>query len=222
MKWTAGLALLLLPACVVFPEVTDRNARILAMGDSVIAWNREDGASIADALERRLGQPVVDASVPGAKMRQDGLRGSLGFSIPEQYRAGRWDAVIVNGGANDLLSQCNCTRCDATLDRLVRQDYPALVNRLDDTQVFIVGYYGAAGDRPGRFNSCDNELQQMERRLTVLFADRSNVHVVRVRDAITGRPTLYDNDRVHPSPAGSRVMAELVARALVANSSPSR
>ena len=221
MKWIAALALIL-PACVVFPEATDRDAHILAMGDSVIAWNREEGASIADAIERRLGEPVVDASVPGAKMRQGGVRGAFGFSIPDQYRTGDWDAVILNGGANDLMSECNCNRCDAIVRRLVRRDYPALVNALGNAQIFIVSYYGAAGDRPGRFNSCNDELQQMERRLTSLFATRPNVHVVRVHDAITGRPALYDDDRVHPSPAGSRVIGDIVARALVANLSPSR
>lgn len=217
MKWITAIFLLLLSGCVVFPERTDGDARILAMGDSVIAWNRDKGASVADMLEKQLGVPVVDASVPGAKMQQGGLRGAIGFSIPDQFREGAWDAVIVNGGANDLLSECNCNRCDAIIDRLVQRNYPALVNQLGNTQIFIVGYYGAAGDRPGSFNGCNDELLEMERRLTSFASMRANVHVVRVRDAITGRPERYDDDRVHPSPAGSLAIASLVARALVAN-----
>jgi len=222
MKWIAGLALIALSGCVIVPEATNRNARILAMGDSIVAWNRGVGASISDVIEARLGEEVVDASVAGAKLRQGGLRASIGFSIPDQYRDGDWDAVVLNGGGNDLIGTCGCHRCDTTLDRLVQQDYPALLNRLGDTQVFILGYYGLAGDRPGSFDACEDDLIELERRLTRLAASRPNVYAVPIRAAITGKPELYDDDRVHPSPEGSTIIGALVSRALVANIGPSR
>lgn len=207
-------ALVLLAACAALPERGERDARIIAMGDSVMAWNRDTGSSIADVIERRLGVPVLDASVSGARMRLGGIGGAVGFSIPGQYRDGDWDAVVLNGGANDLFVECRCARCETVLDRLVTQDYPALLNRLGDTPVYIVGYYGPAGDRRGNYDVCNDELQVLERRLTRLAATRPNVHVVRVRDAITGNPSLYDTDRMHPSPAGSQRIGTLVARVL--------
>ena len=211
-----------LSGCVVIPEGTSRNARILAMGDSILSWNRGAGASVSHAIEAQLGEEVVDASVAGAKFRQGGLRGRLGFSIPDQFRTGTWDAVILNGGGNDLLGACGCNRCDKTLDRLVQQDYPALLKRLGDAEVFILGYYGIAGDRPGDFDACEDELIALERRLTQLAASKPNVRVVPIRAAITGNPGLYDDDRIHPSRTGSAVIGSLVARALVANIGPSR
>lgn len=214
MKRLAFAALLLLAACAALPERGERDARIIVMGDSVMAWNRNADSSIADAIEKRLGSPVLDASVSGARMRLDGIGGAIGFSIPGQYRERDWDAVVLNGGANDLFFECRCNRCDAVLDRLVTEDYPALLNRLGDTPVYIVGYYGPAGDRRGNYDVCNDELQVLERRLTRLAATRPNVRVVRVRDAITGNPDLYDEDRVHPSPAGSDRIGTLVARAL--------
>ena len=222
MKWIAGLTVMMLAGCVVIPEGTSRDARILAIGDSILSWNRGAGASVAHVIEAQLGEEVVDASVAGAKLRQGGLRGSLGFSIPDQYREGAWDAVVLTGGGNDLLGSCRCDRCDAILDRLVQQDYPELLNRLGDAEVFILGYYGIAGDRPGNFDSCEDELIELERRLTRLAASKPNVHVVQIRTAITGKPELYDDDRIHPNRAGSAVIGTLVARALVANIVPSR
>jgi lysophospholipase L1-like esterase len=201
-------------ACAALPERTERGARVILLGDSVMAWNRDIGSSIADVIEKLLGQPVLDASVGGARMRLDGVGGAIGFSIPGQYKAGDWDAVVLNGGANDLLSTCGCDRCNAVIDRLVTEDFPALLNRLGDTPVYIVGYYGPAGDRPGNFDACDDELQVLERRLTRLAATLPNVEVVSVRDAFTGNPSLYDTDRIHPSPAGSERIGTLVARAL--------
>lgn len=205
---------LLLAGCASLPESSERGARVIVLGDSVMAWNRDQGTAIADVIERRLGAPVLDASVSGARMRFGGVGGAIGFSIPGQYREGDWDAVVLNGGANDLLATCDCNRCDAVLDRLVNQDYPAFLNRLADTPVYIVGYYGPAGDRRGSYDVCNDDLQVLERRLTRLAATRPNVQVVRVRDAITGTPALYDSDRVHPSPAGSERIGTLVARAL--------
>lgn len=219
--WTA-LIFMALAGCAALPEVTDRDASVLLMGDSVLAWNRGQGASVADVVEAETGRAVQDVSVPGARMRQGGLRASLGFSIPDQYRAGDWDAVIVNGGANDLLGACGCRQCDAVLDRLVTQDYPALLDRLGDTEVIIVAYYGQVRGGGGSFDGCGDELAELERRLRSLAASRSNVTQVSVRDVIAGDPANYDADRVHPSPAGSRAIGGLVARALVANSGASR
>lgn len=214
MRPLAILACLVLAACSGLPERAERDARIIVLGDSVLAWNRDVGASVADDVEKRLGVPVLDAAVSGGRMRVDGVPGALGFAIPRQFRAGEWDAVVVNGGANDLFFECGCNRCETVLDRLVTQDYHAFLNRLGDTPVFIIGYYGPAGDRRGNYDICNDDLQVLERRLTALAASRPNVDIVRVRDVITGNPGLYDRDRVHPSPAGSAAIGARVADAL--------
>ena len=217
-----ALAGLLLAACGALPEGRDEGARILTMGDSILAWNRDDDGSISDVVEKRLGMPVLDASVPGARMQQGGVRGAVGFSIPGQYRAGEWDAVILNGGANDLRGTCGCNGCDAVLDRLVRRDYPALLDRLGNTDVVIVGYYGPIRGGGGSFAGCSDELAELGRRLAVLAAGRPRVTFVPVRAAINGNPVYYASDKVHPSPAGSQVIGALVARALVASSAVAR
>ena len=90
-------------------------ARILAMGDSLMSWNRRQGGSISDHVERLLGAPVIDRSIPAAVV----MRGLPGLNISQQYVPGRWDWVILNGGGNDLLLGCGCAICHRRLDRMV-------------------------------------------------------------------------------------------------------
>jgi len=131
------------------------NGPVLVMGDSIMAWNRTSGASVGDALERRLGREVENVSVPGARVSGRGL-GFL-LRIGGQYRPGDWEWVVLNGGANDLVRDCACRRCDAVLDRLIapdgrRGEIATLAARLLGTGagVIYVGHYGPSG-RGGPF-----------------------------------------------------------------------
>ncbi|MEC7258025.1 MAG: SGNH/GDSL hydrolase family protein, partial [Pseudomonadota bacterium] len=62
MKWAAGLMLALLAGCGEL-QGTGEQARILAMGDSMLAWNGTAHQSVSFAIEQELGEPVVDRSV---------------------------------------------------------------------------------------------------------------------------------------------------------------
>ncbi len=213
----ARLSLLLLIAlagCGFAPEVADRNANVLVIGDSILAWNRGAGASVADVIEKRIGVPVLDASVSGATMRASGVRAAVGLSIPGQIREGDFAAVVINGGANDLRNTCGCDGCGAVLDRLSSQDYPALIARLAPARVIIVGYYGSIRGGGGSFSGCSDELAELGRRLNSLAAADPRVTFVPMRDAIAGDPRYYDSDKVHPSREGSARIGALVANAL--------
>lgn len=206
--------LVLLSACVAVPEATVPGARFLAMGDSVMAWNRGQGASIVDVAEKVLGEEIVDASVPGARLESGGVRAALGLSIPDQYRDGDWDAVVLNGGANDLYATCGCRSCAAELDELIGPDgtggrYPDLLAAIP-APVFVLGYYGPVRGGGGSYDACDDELRELERRLARLAAANARVTLVSVRQVMDGAPALYDADKVHPSPEGSaRIGAHL-------------
>ncbi len=78
----------------------DEKARVLAMGDSMLAWHRAEGKSIIQTVEERLDEEVVDRSVVGAQFTYFlPISGALGMNIGKQYRPGKWDWVILNGGA---------------------------------------------------------------------------------------------------------------------------
>ena len=56
--------------------IRDDQSRILALGDSMFAWNRLTKNAIPDVLESDLGEEVVDRSVIGAR---DPLPGMSSF-----------------------------------------------------------------------------------------------------------------------------------------------
>ena len=101
----------------------DSDARILMMGDSMLATHRGTGQSVGDGLEDLLGEEVIDRSEPGARMIYVfPLSGSAGMRIAAQYRVHPWDWVVLNGGGNDLLFGCACALCETRLERMISED----------------------------------------------------------------------------------------------------
>ncbi len=133
----------------------DTQARILMMGDSMLATHSLTGRSVSHMVEAQIGEEVIDRTVPGARMIYAlPLTGAAGLNIPKQYRPGKWDWVVLNGGGNDLLLGCGCMFCNRKLEQLISEDgrrgaIPGFVSRLrqdgarwrgyvDDWKVFDV------------------------------------------------------------------------------------
>ncbi|MBY6152336.1 SGNH/GDSL hydrolase family protein [Vannielia litorea] len=203
------LPLLLLAACA--PGVPD-NARIVVAGDSVMAWNRGSGASVARALQARLGEPVGDVSLPLARV----AGGSGSLNIPTQLSGVSAPWVVLNGGANDISASCNCTRCSPVLDRLISDDgrrgaIPALVASLRQrgSRVIWADYYTSP-----RFagTACVAPYRELESRLGRMAARDAGVSLVDMDDVFSPADlSLFAADRTHPSPKGSARIAALVA-----------
>lgn len=209
MKLWFLLPLALLAACGrgVPPE-----ARIVVAGDSVMAWNRTGGGSVADQLEARLGEPVGDVSLPFAQVA--GGRGQL--NIPTQLCDVSADWIVLNGGANDIGVGCDCTDCGAIVDRLISTDgtrgaVPALVATLRSrgAQVIWADYYTApryAG------TICELPYQELEARLARMAALDTGVTLVDMDDVFNPADlTLFASDRTHPSRTGSARIAAQIA-----------
>ncbi|WP_415922165.1 SGNH/GDSL hydrolase family protein [Tateyamaria sp. SN6-1] len=214
-------ALVFLAGCVE-PVPSDGQARIMTMGDSMLAWNAASGRSVSDALEARLGQPVVDRSVSGARYFYAlPVSGSLGLRIDRQFVAGDWDWIVLNGGGNDLLFGCGCGRCDRQLDRLISADassgaIPALVARLRSTgaNVAYVGYLRTPGFR-SPVENCAEIGDALEARLATLAALDKGVFFVSNRTLVPeGDRSFHDSDRLHPSAKGSAAIAARLAKVI--------
>ncbi|EAQ04851.1 GDSL-like lipase/acylhydrolase, putative [Pseudooceanicola batsensis HTCC2597] len=205
---TLALALSLLAAC---GRGVPQDARIVVAGDSVMAWNRSAGASVADRLEARLGEPVGDVSLPLAQVT--GGRGPL--NIPAQLDGVRAPWVVLNGGANDL-SGCDCARCEPVLDRLISDDgrrgaNPALVTdlRARGSRVVWADYYTSpryAG------TACEAPYRVLETRLARMAASDPGVTLVDMDRVFSPDDlSLFASDRTHPSRKGSARMADTIA-----------
>ena len=211
---------LLLAACVsAAPPGPDA---ILAIGDSVMAWNGDRG--IPEAVAATLGRPVVDASRSGAHLTHpSGTAAALGFDVSRQFRGGGWDWVILTGGGNDLRGACGTPEARAITDGIVndrlRGDLPALVARIRSTgaKVAYVGYYDASRDGTTGFTACQPAFDAINARMTRLAARDPGLLVLDAGTVIDPSDRgLYAADLIHPSPRASAAIGRALGAAMAA------
>lgn len=221
----ALLSLFLLLGCGEAITTSTKDARILLMGDSMMAANRGSGRSVADGIEARLGEEVIDRSVYAARIIYVlPLTGAAGLSIPAQFAKGEWDWVVLNGGGNDLMFGCACGRCDGMVDRLISADassgaIPSLVSRIRKSGAKVV--YSGYLRNPGLFTPvrpCKIYGDELDRRLARLDARDPGMIFLPMSDLVpTGDPSLHQADLMHPSPKGSAAIAARISAAIRAN-----
>lgn len=209
---------LILSACVSATPPSDR--AILAIGDSVMAWNGNRG--IPEAVEAQLGRTVVDGAQSGAHLTHpNATAGALGFDITRQFRGGNWDWVILTGGGNDLRGNCQTPAEAGILTGLIgpnlRGDIPTLIARIRATgaKVGFVGYYDGAQAGPTGFTPCQGAFDTINARMTQLAARDPGLLFFDAGDVINTADTgLYAPDLIHPSPRGSAVIGRNLAEAM--------
>lgn len=198
----------------------DDAARILLMGDSLLAAHGLTGNSVSYAVERQLGEQVIDRSVIGARMIYAlPITGAAGMNIPKQYRPGKWDWVILNGGGNDLWWGCGCAGCETKMNRLISGDgrrgvVPGLVSRLrqDGAQVIFVGYLRTPGVT-SPIEHCVDEGAEYEGRIARLAGLDKGVHFLSLADLVPdGDRSYHAIDLIHPSIKASNAIGQRIAR----------
>ncbi|UWQ25056.1 SGNH/GDSL hydrolase family protein [Leisingera aquaemixtae] len=216
--------LILLSACGVAVPA-DQSARILAMGDSLLAWHGLAGKSIPDTVARELQEPVVDRSVSAARMIYKlPLSGAAGMNIRKQYTPGKWDWVIVNGGGNDLWLGCGCVACGRKMDKLITADgrggaIAAMLSELRATgaRVIYVGYLRSPGVG-SLIEHCRDEGNALEARITRLAAQDEGIFFVSNKDMVPhGDRSYHAPDMIHPSIKASREIGRKVAEIIRTN-----
>jgi acyl-CoA thioesterase I len=216
--------LMILSSCGLAPRQSGGD--ILVIGDSVMAWNRSSGADIGSVIEAELGREVVSRAALGAQIRAGALGTLGGLSIPDQLSAGRWNWIVMNGGANDLGFSCGCTRCDAEIDLLISHDgtagaIPDLIAkaRLQQARVLWVGYYQTPNS--SSFRGCRPGLVELERRIAAYVLTREGVFFIDSEYVFEpANPGLLAADRTHPSAAGSAVIGRFIAKEIARRSQP--
>ena len=197
----------------VTPPTTPSSAPMVAIGDSIMAWNSEAQASIPDVVGQRLSVEVENRSVGGAVFL-DAAEG-----IPTQYVQSAWSWLILDGGGNDVNDGCECGDCRATLDALLSADGQsgAIASFIDQVRatgvkVAFVGYYVLPSGAAFGFDRCGDELSTMRTRASLMATSRDGVIFVDATQAVQATDlSMYDDDRVHPSVAGSAAVGALIA-----------
>lgn len=194
-------------------------ARILVMGDSLLAAHAISGRSVADSIERSLNEQVTDRSVLGARILYNlPISGAFGLKIAKQQAKGNWEWVVLNGGGNDVWLGCGCNRCTRKINKLISKSgqsggIPDLVRRLRSTgaRVVYVGYLRSPG-----FNSpiehCKNEGDELEARISRMAQQDNGVYFLSLKELVpNGDLSYHASDRIHPSIKGSRAIGQLAA-----------
>lgn len=210
---------LILSACAA-PAPPSGDA-VLAIGDSVMAWN--GGQGIPEAVGAGLNRPVIDNAQSAAHLTHpNGTAGALGFDITRQFQGGDWDWVILTGGGNDLRGRCQTSEEPQVLNGLIGPDLtgdiPMLVARIRATgaKVGFVGYYDGAEAAATGFTSCQGAFDTINARMTQLAARDAGVLFFDSGDVIdTADRGLYARDLIHPSPRGSAVIGSALAAAML-------
>lgn len=198
--------------------------KILAIGDSLMAWHSASDRSIADVVARELGEPVVNRAVGGAKIIHAlPVSGALGFKIASQYAQAtkktspEW--VIVTGGGNDLFVSCGCGRCERRMARMIDPtgktgEIPKLISAIRTTgaRVIYIGYLRSPGI-DSIIDACLPLGNTLEERLSAMAARDKGVTFMSLA-ALTpdGDRSMHGVDMIHPSRKASRLIGLQVAR----------
>lgn len=184
-----------------------------------MAWHKASNRSIGDMLERYLKEPVVNRSIGGARIMYElPISGSMGMKISRQFRGGRWDWVVVNGGGNDLWFGCGCKRCGRNINLMVTINgrygfMPDLINRIRATgaRVIVIGYLRSPGV-DSSIEHCRDDGDAYEARLEHMARQMSGVYFMSNKDLVPhGDKSFHTKDMIHPSFKGSAMIAKRLA-----------
>ena len=185
-----------------------------AIGDSIFDWN--DKQSIPQVVGDELGMSVVNNAIGGSKVIGD-------EGIPLQYEEGDWQWVLIDGGGNDLNEGCGCTDdevCNDIINDIIVEDgsggliYDVVERATEDGHnVALLGYYEDSVD--SEFGNCNDELYVLRQRNTNLASLFETVIFVDPTEVVTPDMTeAYDDDLVHPSEEGGRIVGEFIAESI--------
>ena len=190
--------------------------RLLAMGDSVLDWNRDSGESIPDFVGRFAQLEVANHSISGSQLLDSSSAG-----IPQQYQSGEWSWVLIDGGANDVGDGCGCGSCMSQVDRIIDTSLLEgvmvdLIDRVveDGAQIILLGYYTVISKE---FAGCEDEAAAINLRYQLLADQNPHVTYVDMGEAVLGEPSssYLDEDGIHPSPRGGEIIARYIAQSMI-------
>ena len=223
-----ALAGLVLSLTFSGPASASDGMRVLVMGDSFMTSNGSDNESFPDVLSDLLSTHIKSTAVAGARhLYRLPLTGGLGLNISKQYRSGKWDYVVMNGGGNDLWLGCGCGKCKRKMEKLITADgkrgaIPSTVLRArrDGARVIYVGYLRSPG-RGSPIEACKPLGDKMEARIAKLAEIDPGFTFVSLADMVPyGDGSFHAADMIHPSAKGSAAAAQRVLLAIEENDKP--
>lgn len=186
----------------------------MIIGDSVFALSGD----IHEYLEDDLDETIDTYARSGCQVNGSSLICSRRYRIPNQYDNADKDGietVIMNGGGNDFLlgdgADCTDQACIEEVLAGIEQTLAGLFNDMQNDgigEIIFLGYYNTEDPQNNAINSLSMAYKaQNYPQMGVKFVD--------TRSAFAGNEGQYiTSDGIHPTAAGSRVLADLILDAL--------
>ena len=212
IRSTAALMLSVALSSATATDVAAESPRILTLGDSMMVWNFQH--SIPRQLDRMTNAIVTNRAAIGAMI--------LNGEIPAQFTGSNWNAVVMNGGGNDLLFGCGCLSCDQTIEELISEDLQsgAIVDMLQSIsrlvpKIIYVGYLRSPGVG-SPIEHCADEGAVLEARIEEFTRNNEGMDFVSLVGVVPdGDRSFHSFDMIHPSSHGSRVISMMILDSLV-------
>lgn len=182
----------------------------MIVGDSIFALSGD----IHEYLEEDLDETIDTYARSGWQVNGGSLICSRRYTIPNQYANADKDGietVIMNGGGNDFLlgegADCTTESCVEEVLMGIEQTlagmYSDMLNQGVDEIIFL-GYYNLGDPERDQINSVSMAYKaENYPQMGVKFID--------TRPAFAGNESRYiTSDGIHPTAAGSRVLADLI------------
>lgn len=186
----------------------------MIIGDSIFALSGD----IHENLENDLDETIDTHARSGCQMNGGNIICSSTYSVPRQYaRADKSGikTVIFNGGGNDFLlgegSNCSTNACINAVLADIEETIADLVRDMKNDgieEIIYLGYYNV--------NDADNRaINQISMDYKAANYPAMGIKFIDTRQAFAGNERRYISyDGIHPTAAGSRVLADLIRAAL--------
>lgn len=182
----------------------------MIVGDSIFALSGD----IHEFLEDDLNESIDTHARSGCQMLGGNLICSSYYRIPRQYdRASKTgiDTVIFNGGGNDFLlgdgGDCLTESCiDGVLADVEEAIAGMVADMKDDgmSQIIYLGYYYTVDEN-------NNAINFKSANYKAANYPAMGVDFIDTRASFQGNESRYiTSDDIHPTAAGSRVLADLI------------
>ncbi len=181
----------------------------MIVGDSIFALSGE----IHEFLEDDLDESINTDARSGCQMNGGNLICSSYYAVPRQYsRASKSgiETVIFNGGGNDFLlgdgGDCYTQSCINDVLEAIEETIANLVADMHDdgmSQIIYLGYYYLGTD--------DDATNELSMNYKAANYAAMGVDFIDTRSHFIGNERSYiGSDGIHPTAAGSRVLANLI------------
>lgn len=185
----------------------------MIIGDSIFALSGE----IHEFLEDDLNESIDTHARSGCQMLGGNILCSSRYAVPRQYSRASTrgiKTVIMNGGGNDFLlgdgADCGAATSRACQELLVEIE-ETIEGMVDDmhgdgiNEILFLGYYYT--ETSGK----NYEINKMSMNYKQANYAAMGVKFVDSRDAFWGNERRYiSSDDIHPTSAGSQVLADLI------------